>query len=123
MLQELLDALPNVRSVAVYEESDLRPGRSPGASQRTGGRAGRDADDGAVTAAALALVRSRNGAGSDCGDCVIVRRTGSLDRLVVPVRGGCLSFAFAASPDSDAALRPAVAVLDRCGIHTVWVML
>jgi hypothetical protein len=114
MLQELLDALPNVRSVAVYEESDLR---------RDGGQAGRDADDGAVTAAALALVRSRNAAGSDCGDCVIVRGTGSLDRLVVPVRGGCLSFTFAASPDSDAALRPAVDVLDRRGIHTVWVTL
>lgn len=123
MLRELLEALPDVRSVAVYREADLRSGPRTPASQLNSAQSRPDTDDGAVTAAALALARTRNGAGSEWDDCVIVRQTGGHYRLVFPVHGGCLSFAFSASPDSDAALRPAVDVLDRRGIHTVWVTL
>jgi hypothetical protein len=120
MLGELLAALPTIRSVAAYRDEDVWAG------QRALGRGGRaprpDADGGfVVTRALLGLARSRDSADPDGRQCAIIRRARAY-QLLLPMRGGCLSFEFGDVPmNPEAAVRRVVDVLTRHGMDTLWV--
>lgn len=120
MLRELLQALPTIRSVAVYRDEGVRAGRH--AAGRNGFAPRPDGDVGlVVTRALLTLARSRDSADPDGRQCAIIRREGAY-QLLLPVRGGCLSFECGDVPmHPEAAVRHVVDVLDRHGINTLWV--
>ncbi len=120
MLRELLEALPTIRSVAVYRNEDLWAGRhAPG---RNGSAPRPDADgEFVVTRVLLGLARSRDSADPDGRQCAIIRRERAY-RLLLPMRGGCLSFEFGDVPmNPEAAVRRVVDVLNRHGMNTLWV--
>lgn len=120
MLRELLEAVPTIRSVATYRDGEQLAGML--ASVLDGAQSEPHAGDGLpVTRALLALIRSGDGAGPEGRQCVIVRR-GREHQLLLPVRGGYLSFVFDEVPARHgAAVRRAADVLSRHGIRTLWV--
>lgn len=120
MLRELLAALPTIRSVAVYRDEDVGAGQ--GALGRGGGAPRPDGDGGfVVTRALLGLARSRDSADPDGRQCAIIRRARAY-QLLLPMRGGCLSFEFGDAPMAPgAAVRRVVDVLTRHGMNTLWV--
>lgn len=120
LLRELLKALPMIRSIAVCRDEDLWAGRH--AAGRNGSAPRPDADgELVVTRALLTLARSRDSADPDGGQCAIIRRERAY-QLLLPVRGGCLSFEFGDAPmNPEAAVRRVVDVLNRHGINTLWV--
>lgn len=74
-----------------------------------------------VTRALLGLARSRDSADPDGRQCAIIHRARTY-QLLLPMRGGCLSFEFGEAPmDPEVAVRRVVDVLTRHGMNTLWV--